>query len=252
MTNYYCQNEFGKGFAYTDKIQFWRKKVMSIWVIFIGFMILSWIVSMTLRSKFSKYSKIPLDNGMSGREVAEKMLRDNGISGVNVISVEGQLTDHYNPADKTVNLSQEVYNGRSISSAAVAAHECGHAVQHAKAYAWLGFRSSLVPAVSFASRWVQWILLAGILMVRTFPALLLAGIVLFALTTLFSFITLPVEIDASRRALAWLSNAGITSYQNHGLAQDALKWAAYTYVIAALGSLATLLYYIMIFTGSRR
>ena len=225
---------------------------MSIWVIFIGFMILSLIVSMTLKSKFNKYSKIPLDNGMSGREVAEKMLRDNGIAGVSIGSVEGQLTDHYNPVDKTINLSQEVYNGRSISSAAVAAHECGHAVQHAKAYAWLGFRSKLVPAVSFTSRWVQWILLAGILLVRTFPALLLAGIVLFALTTLFSFITLPVEIDASRRALAWLSNAGITSYQNHEMAQDALKWAAYTYVIAALGSLATLLYYIMIFTGSRR
>ena len=215
-------------------------------------MILSWIVSMTLKSKFSKYSKIPLDNGMSGREVAEKMLHDNGITGVTIGSVEGQLTDHYNPADKTINLSQEVYNGRSISSAAVAAHECGHAVQHAKAYAWLGLRSNLVPVVSFASKWVQWILIAGILMVRTFPALLLAGIILFALTTLFSFITLPVEIDASRRALAWLSNAGITSYQNHALAQDALKWAAYTYVIAALGSLATLLYYIMIFTGSRR
>jgi uncharacterized protein len=225
---------------------------MSIWIILIGFMILSWIVSATLKSKFKKYSKIPLDNGMSGREVAEKMLNDNNIIGVRVQSVEGQLTDHYNPADKTVNLSPEVYNGRSISSAAVAAHECGHAVQHAKAYAWLGFRSKLVPAVSFSSKWVTWILLAGILLIRTFPALLLAGIVLFALTTLFSFITLPVEIDASRRALAWLSNAGITSYQNQEKAQDALKWAAYTYVIAALGSLATLLYYIMIFTGSRR
>ena len=225
---------------------------MNIWIIFIGFMILSLIVSGVLKSKFNKYSKIPLDNGMSGREVAEKMLRDNGISDVRIESVQGQLIDHYNPVDKTINLSQEVYNGRNISSAAVAAHECGHAVQHAKAYAWLGFRSKLVPAVSFASKWVQWILLAGILMVRTFPALLLAGIVLFALTTIFSFITLPVEIDASRKALAWLSNAGITSYQNHALAQDALKWAAYTYVIAALGSLATLLYYIMIFTGSRR
>jgi Zn-dependent membrane protease YugP len=225
---------------------------MSIWIIFIGFMILSWIVSMVLKSKFNKYSKIPLDNGMSGREVAERMLRDNGITDVRIGSVEGQLTDHYNPADKTINLSPEVYNGRSISSAAVAAHETGHAVQHAKAYAWLGLRSKLVPTVSFASKWVQWILLAGILLVRTFPALLLVGIVLFALTTIFSFITLPVEIDASRRALAWLSNAGITSYQNHDKAQDALKWAAYTYVIAALGSLATLLYYIMIFTGSRR
>jgi Zn-dependent membrane protease YugP len=207
---------------------------------------------MVLKSKFAKYSKIPLDNGMSGREVAERMLQDYGITGVKIGSVEGRLTDHYNPADKTINLSQEVYNGRSISSAAVAAHETGHAVQHAKAYAWLGFRSSLVPAVSFASKWVQWILLAGILLVRTFPALLLAGIVLFALTTIFSFITLPVEIDASRRALAWLSNAGITSSRNHDKAQEALKWAAYTYVIAALGSLATLLYYIMIFTGSRR
>ena len=225
---------------------------MSIWVIIIGMMILSWIVSMTLKSKFKKYSKIPLDNGMSGREVAERMLRDSGITDVKIGSVEGQLTDHYNPADKTINLSREVYEGRSISSAAVAAHKTGHAVQHARAYAWLGFRSNLVPIVSFTSKWVTWILLAGVLMIRTFPALLLVGIVLFALTTLFSFITLPVEIDASRRALAWLSNAGITSYQNHDKAQDALKWAAYTYVIAALGSLATLLYYIMIFTGSRK
>lgn len=225
---------------------------MNIWVIFIGFMILSWIVSMTLKSKFAKYSRIPLDNGMSGRDVAEKMLRDNGITDVRVESVQGELTDHYNPADKTVNLSPDVYSGRSISSAAVAAHECGHAVQHSKAYALLGLRSSLVPAVSFASKWVQWILLAGILMVRTFPALLLVGIVLFAMITLFSFITLPVEIDASRRALVWLSNAGITSYQNHNMAKDALRWAAYTYVIAALGSLATLLYYISIFSGSRR
>jgi uncharacterized protein len=225
---------------------------MGIWVIMIGIMLLSMIVSMTLKSKFSKYSKIPLDNGMSGREVAERMLRDNGISDVKIESVEGQLTDHYNPAYKTINLSREVYEGRSISSAAVAAHETGHAVQHAKAYAWLGFRSNLVPIVSFTSKWVTWILLAGILLIKTFPALLLVGIILFAFTTLFSFITLPVEIDASRRALAWLSNAGITSYQNHDKAQDALKWAAYTYVIAALGSLATLLYYIMIFTGSRR
>jgi uncharacterized protein len=225
---------------------------MGIWVIMIGIMLLSMVVSMTLKSKFNKYSKIPLDNGMSGREVAEKMLLDNGITDVKIGSVEGQLTDHYNPVDKTINLSREVYEGRSISSAAVAAHETGHAVQHAKAYAWLGFRSNLVPIVSFTSKWVTWILLAGILLIKTFPALLLVGIILFAFTTLFSFITLPVEIDASRRALAWLSNAGITSYQNHDKAQDALKWAAYTYVIAALGSLATLLYYIMIFTGSRR
>ena len=225
---------------------------MSIWVIFIGFMILSWIVSMTLKSKFKKYSKIPLDNGMSGREVAERMLRDYGIFDVKVVSVQGHLSDHYNPADKTVNLSPDVYSGRSISAAAVAAHECGHAVQHAEAYAWLNFRSKMVPAVSFSSKWVQWILLAGVLLVSTFPALLLAGIVLFALTTVFSFITLPVEINASQRALAWLTNAGVTSFQNHDMAQDALKWAAYTYVVAALGSLATLLYYIMIFTGGSR
>jgi hypothetical protein len=225
---------------------------MNIWIIFIGFMILSWVVSMMLKSKFKKYSKILVDNGMSGRDVAERMLRDQGISDVRVISVQGHLTDHYNPTNKTINLSQDVYNGRHISAAAVAAHETGHAVQHASAYAWLGFRSKLVPAVSFASKWVQWVLLAGILLVQTFPALLLAGIVLFAMTTVFSFVTLPVEIDASRRALAWLSNAGITSYQNHDKAKDALKWAAYTYVVAALASLATLMYYIMIFLGSRR
>jgi hypothetical protein len=225
---------------------------MNIWIIFIGFMILSWIVSAVLKSKFKKYSKVAVDNGMSGREVAERMLRDYGIFDVKVVSVQGHLSDHYNPLDKTVNLSPEVYSGRSISAAAVAAHECGHAVQHSTAYAWLNFRSKLVPAVSFSSKWVQWILLAGILLVNTFPALLFAGIVLFALTTFFSFVTLPVEINASQRALAWLSNAGITSYQNHDMAQDALKWAAYTYVVAALGSLATLLYYIMIFTGASR
>ena len=224
---------------------------MTIWILFIGFMILSWVVSWVLKSKFKKYSKILVDNGMSGREVAERMLRDHGIYDVKVVSVQGHLTDHYNPANKTINLSNDVYNGRHISAAAVAAHEIGHAVQHANAYAWLGFRSKLVPAVSFASKWVQWILLAGILLIQTFPAILLAGIVLFAMTTVFSFITLPVEIDASRKALAWLSNAGITSYQNHDKAKDALKWAAYTYVVAALGSLATLLYYIMIFLGSR-
>jgi hypothetical protein len=223
-----------------------------IWGIFILFMLLSWIVSAVLKSKFGKYSKIPLDNGMSGREVAEKMLHDNGIYDVTIQSVQGQLTDHYNPQNKTINLSQEVYNGRSIASAAVAAHETGHAVQHATAYAWLNLRTRIVPAVSFSSKWVQWILLAGILLIRTFPALLFAGIVLFALTTLFSFITLPVEINASQRALAWLSNSGITSFQTQGKAQDALKWAAYTYVIAALASLATLFYYIMIFTGGSR
>jgi uncharacterized protein len=225
---------------------------INIWIIFIAFMILSWVVSLILKSKFKKYSKIILDNGMSGRDIAERMLRDYGIGDVKVECVPGQLTDHYNPVDKTINLSPEVYNGRNISAAAVAAHECGHAVQHAKAYAWLNFRSKLVPAVSFSSRWVQWILLGGILLINTFPMLLLAGIVLFALTTIFSFITLPVEIDASQRALAWLTNAGVTSFQNHDKAKDALKWAAYTYVVAALGSLATLIYYILIFMGARR
>ena len=226
--------------------------MINIWIIFIGFMVLSWIVSLVLKSKFKKYSKIPLDNGMSGRDVADKMLRDNGITGVKIECVPGELTDHYNPVNKTINLSPDVYNGRNISSAAVAAHECGHAVQHSEAYAWLGLRSKLVPAVSFSSKWVQWILLAGVLLVQSFPVILFAGIILFALTTIFSFITLPVEINASQHALEWLSNAGITSYQNHEKAKDALKWAAYTYIIAALGSLATLLYYIMIFTGSRR
>ena len=224
---------------------------ITIWIIFIGFMILSWIVSMTLKSRFKKYSRIPIENGMSGKEIAEKMLRDHNIYDVKVESVPGQLTDHYNPLTKTINLSQDVYSGRSVAAAAVAAHEIGHAVQHAKAYAWLGFRSSLVPAVSFASKYVQWILLIGIIVVNTFPALLIFGIGLFALTTLFSFITLPVEINASSRALAWLSNSGITTYQNQEKAQDALRWAAYTYVVAALGSLATLLYYVMIFLGSR-
>lgn len=222
-----------------------------IWIIFIGFTLISWLISNQLKSRFVKYSKIPTANGMTGRDVVEKMLRDNGITGVKIGSVEGQLTDHYNPADKTINLSKDVYYGNSIAAAAVAAHECGHAVQHARAYSMLKLRSALVPVVSFASHWVQWILLAGILMVNTFPQLLLAGIILFAAMTLFSFITLPVEIDASHRALVWLRTSGITDYQTQGYAFDALKWAAYTYVIAALSSLATLLYYVMIYLGRR-
>lgn len=224
---------------------------MWIWIIFIGFTLISWLISQQLKSRFVKYSKIPTANGMNGKEVVEKMLRDNGITGVKIGSVEGQLTDHYNPVDKTINLSKEVYYGNSIAAAAVAAHECGHAVQHAKAYSMLKLRSALVPVVSFASHWVQWILLAGILLVNTFPQLLLAGIILFAAMTLFSFITLPVEIDASHRALAWLRNSGITTFETQAYAFDALKWAAYTYVIAALSSLATLLYYIMIYLGRR-
>jgi Zn-dependent membrane protease YugP len=174
---------------------------MNIWLIFIAFMILSWIVSAVLKSKFKKYSKIPTDGGLTGRDVAEKMLKDNGIYDVRVECVQGQLTDHYNPDKKTINLSQDVYNSRSIAAAAVAAHETGHAVQHSTAYAWLGLRSKLVPPVSFTSKWVQWVLLAGVLLINTFPALLLAGIILFSFTTIFSFVTLPVEINASKRAL---------------------------------------------------
>ena len=225
---------------------------MSIWVIFIAFALLSWIIQKVLKSKFKKYSVILLPNGLTGKAVAEKMLRENGITDVKVEHVPGQLTDHYNPATKVVNLSDDVFFGDSISAAAVAAHECGHAVQHANAYVFLNLRSKLVPAVSFASKWMQWILLAGILLLSSFPQLLLIGIVLFALTTLFSFVTLPVEINASQRAIAWLSNAGITNVSTYPMATDALRWAAYTYVIAALGSLATLVYYIMIFLGGAR
>lgn len=220
-------------------------------LIFGGFMLLSWFISSQLKSKFRKYTHIPLNSGMTGRDVAEKMLKDYGLSDVKVISVEGQLTDHYNPVDKTVNLSRDVYFGNHIAAGAIAAHECGHAVQHATAYAWLTMRSTLVPVVSFASNWVQWVLLGGILMINAFPQLLLIGIILFALTTLFSFITLPVEINASNRAIAWLIRSGIATYETVPKAQDALRWAAYTYVVAALGSLATLLYYIMIYLGRR-
>lgn len=214
-------------------------------------MLVSWLVSSRLKSKFEQYSELHLQNGMSGKEIAEKMLADHGIYDVQVISVEGQLTDHYNPTDKTVNLSEAVYNQRNAAAAAVAAHECGHAVQHAQAYSWLEMRSKLVPVVSVASNWVQWILIAGILMVRTFPSLLLVGIVLFAMTTLFSIITLPVEYDASNRALAWLENKHMLTQQEQAGAKDALKWAARTYVVAAIGSIATLLYYIMVYTNRR-
>jgi len=221
------------------------------WIIFIGIALVSFIVQQSLQSKFKKYSKIPLTNGMTGRDVAMQMLHDNGIYDVQVTSTQGHLTDHYNPANKTVNLSESVYSSNSVAAAAVAAHECGHAVQHARAYAPLTLRSKLVPVVTFASSWMQWLLLAGILMVNSFPQLLLGGIILFAMTTLFSFVTLPVEINASKRALVWLSNSGITNSYNHAQAEDALRSAAYTYVVAALGSLATLVYYIMIFMGRR-
>ncbi len=224
---------------------------MSIWIIFGVFALLSWLIQNRLQSKFKEYSRIILPSGMTGKQVAEKMLYDNGITDVKVVSTPGHLTDHYNPANKTVNLSEGVYMSNSVAAAAVAAHECGHAVQHAQAYAFLQLRSKLVPVVSFASQWMQWVLLAGIILLQSFPELLLIGIILFATTTLFSFITLPVEINASSRALAWLNNAGVTNVNTYEPAKDALKWAAYTYVIAALGSLATLLYYILIFLSGR-
>ena len=223
----------------------------SYWILAGLIMLFSWLVSSRLKSKFELYSKLQLQNGMSGREIAEKMLADNGIYDVKVISVEGQLTDHYNPADKTVNLSEAVYNQRNAAAAAVAAHECGHAVQHATAYSWLTMRSQLVPIVNVASTYMQWILIAGILMVRTFPQLLLVGIVIFAATTVFSIITLPVEYDASNRALAWLENKKMLTREEQAGAKDALKWAARTYVVAAIGSIATLLYYISIYNNRR-
>ena len=212
-------------------------------------MVLSLIIQNRLSSRFEKYSQVPL--GLTGAEVASRMLQAHGIRDVKIVSIEGKLTDHYDPTTKTVNLSENVYYGKSVAAAAVAAHECGHVVQHATGYAWLRMRSSLVPVVSFSSNIVSWVLLAGVIFINTFPSLLWIGIALFALTTLFSFITLPVEINASARAVSWLESAGIVGYETKPMAVDALKWAAYTYVIAALGSLATLLYYISI-GNSRR
>ncbi|HSF45233.1 MAG TPA: zinc metallopeptidase [Chitinophagaceae bacterium] len=223
----------------------------SIYLVSLIFVGISMLVSMRLKSKFNQYSNIFLASGLSGKEVAERMLKENGIYDVQVISVQGFLSDHYNPMNKTVNLSPEVYEGRHIASAAVAAHECGHAVQHATAYSWLMLRSRLVPVVQFSSMMVQWILLAGILLINIFPSLLLVGIGLFALTTVFSIITLPVEFDASKRALVWLRNTGVTTASEFPKAQDALKWAAATYVVAALASLVTLVQYILIFLGGR-
>lgn len=217
---------------------------MNIWFLLIVIFIVSIIVQNTLQSRFNKYSKVGLPNGMSGAEVAIKMLNDHGIYDVKVVPTRGMLTDHFNPQTKTVALSESVYASRSIAAAAVAAHECGHAVQYAKGYAPVRMRTALVPVVSFASNIVQWVLLAGVIFINTFPGLLWLGIGLFALTTLFSFVTLPVEINASSRAISWLSASGITDSRTQPMAIDALKWAAYTYVIAALSSLATLLYYI--------
>ena len=217
--------------------------------LFITIALLSWGVSALLNHRFKKYSQVNIS--LTGRQVAEKMLCDNGITDVQVTCTPGHLTDHYDPRTKTVNLSEGVYDSANVAAAAVAAHECGHALQHAVEYAPLQMRSSLVPVVNFASRWVTWILLGGILMIETFPQLMLAGIVLYALTTLFSFITLPVEINASTRAVAWLEQAGITDRQTTPMAATALRSAAYTYVVAALASLGTLVYYIWMFMGRR-
>jgi Zn-dependent membrane protease YugP len=224
---------------------------MGIYIIAIVFMLVGWLISSQLKKKFKEYSMVTIGSGLSGKEIAEKMLSDNGINDVKIISVEGQLTDHYNPLDKTVNLSHDVYYGRSAASAAVSAHEVGHAVQHARAYTWLQMRSALVPIVSFGSKWVQWVLLAGILLLNVFPSLLLIGIVMFGLITLFSFVTLPVEFDASNRAMAWLQTSRTANPQELTMAKDALWWAAMTYVVAALSALATLAYYVMIYLGRR-
>lgn len=224
----------------------------SFYLVSLLFAGVSMLVSFRLKSKFSAYSKSPLSSGLSGKQIAEKMLRDNGIFDVQVTMVSGVLSDHYNPANKTVNLSPEVFNGISVASAAVAAHECGHAVQHATGYPWLQMRSKLVPVVQFSSMAVQWVLLGGIVLINVFPGLLLAGILLFAATTIFSFITLPVEFDASNRALAWLSQSKLTVGEENRQAKDALKWAALTYVVAAVASIVTLLQYILYYNNRRQ
>lgn len=210
------------------------------------------LVSWRFKSKFTQFSQEALSNGLSGAEIAERMLRENNIYDVKVISTEGQLTDHYNPENKTVNLSNDVFYGRSVAAAAVAAHECGHAVQHATAYTWLTMRSKLVPLVSVSSRYMQWIILGGILFINSTPVLLEIGVALFAATTIFSFITLPVEFDASNRAVAWLTTRGMVRSQEETQVRESLRWAAMTYVVAALSSLATLLYYISILNGRSR
>ncbi|MBR5072101.1 MAG: zinc metallopeptidase [Bacteroidales bacterium] len=217
---------------------------MNIWFIVIAVMVLSFIIQQTLQSKFRKYSQIPTTGGLTGAEVARKMLEENGIRNVRITCVEGQLTDHFNPETMTVNLSESVYGQRSIAAAAVAAHECGHALQHAQGYAPLKMRTALVPVVSFANKTVQWIILLGVLLINITPSLLWLGIILFGATTLFSIVTLPVEVNASQRAVAWLKDSRIADSETAPMAADALKWAAYTYFIAAIGSLATLLYYI--------
>jgi len=219
---------------------------MNIWVIMLLVMVLSFLIQQTLQSRFNKYSKVPSPHGLTGADVAKLMLKQNGITDVQVCSVSGMLTDHYDPSKKVVNLSESVYGQRSIAACAVAAHETGHAIQHAVGYGPLKLRSAIVPVVTFANNTVQWVLLAGVLFINVFPHLIWIGIGLFALTTFFSVITLPVEINASARAVQWLEEAGVTDFETAPMARDALKWAAYTYVIAAIGSLATLFYYIAI------
>ena len=224
---------------------------MFYWILFISIALASWIVSFSLKRKFERYSQELLP--MSGAEVAERMLHDHGIYDVQITCIPGQLTDHYNPQDQTVNLSEEVYNGCNVAAAAVAAHECGHAVQHAEEYGPLRMRSALVPVVSFSSKWVTWVILAGLLLINSFgDIMLLVGIGLYAMITIFSFITLPVEVNASQRAVNWLRESGITDNVTTEMASDALHSAAYTYVVAALSALATLIYYILIFLGRRR
>ena len=220
-------------------------------LIFGAFMLAGWLISYGFKSRFGKYSLIPMKHGITGENIAETMLIENGIKDVRVRLVEGELTDHYDPATKTINLSRKVYFGNHIAAVAVSAHECGHALQHANAYSWLNMRSALIPVMKITSNWIQWILLAGILLINIFPQLLLFGIALFALTTVFSLITLPVEINSSNRALVWLASSGITNAKTHVHASDALKWAAYTYLMAALGSMASLLYYFIIYAGRK-
>ena len=225
---------------------------MSIWIIMIAVMVLSFIIQQTLNARFEKYSKIRNSGGLTGEQVALRMLRENGINDVKVTCISGRLTDHYNPLTKTVNLSESVFRGDSIASAAVAAHECGHVLQHASGYAPLRLRTALVPIVNFSNSLVQWVLLAGIVFINVFPSLIWIGIGLFAMSTLFSVVTLPVEINASSRAVKWLTLNNVANYETRPMAIDALKWAAYTYVVAAIGSIATLLYYIAIANSNRR
>jgi len=225
--------------------------MLGIYLISAVFMLIGWLVSVQLKRKIKKYSQVDIGSNLSGRDIAERMLREHGINDVKIISTEGQLTDHYNPLDRTVNLSHDVFYGRNAAAAAIAAHECGHAVQHATAYSMLQFRSAVVPIVNFSSKYIHFVLLAGILTINIFPSLLLIGIMMFAVTALFSIITLPVEFDASRRALVWIEKSGIATSLEHTQAKDALWWAAMTYVAAALAAIATLLYYVMIFLDRR-